>query len=365
MPPPLTGTTARPARPRLSAPVATMPIRFFAHWDHCDSPSRAPERGSATRSPPRTANRRGRVRSTSGDNSRGPRALHPLGGGRVKPRPLPFRPADFGCRRASSRHTRRQDAGQPPRRGGEQPLAVEYLLGRKTMNNTSLKSHRFKSHAVPLLFYLCANAVLAQGSLYLVANFDDLSEGGMGAAFSDGGITFSNPDPRFTPYEQGAFAIQATHSGSPHVSLPNYLTFGGYVPGVINGYSFGRCGSFDIDFPSLASTASMDVFAEPNTSTNTLILQALLQGNIVAADSTALSGSGSSAVVFDQLSVSGQFDSLRLVVDGPGQTGVLLFGVDNVTISLVPEPSSDALLCIGFVLFAFCHRMTRRGGVVA
>ena len=47
------------------------------------------------------------------------------GGGRsrVQRNPLPIRPAFFGCRRVSARHTRRPDAGQPPRRGGEQPRA--------------------------------------------------------------------------------------------------------------------------------------------------------------------------------------------------------------------------------------------------
>ena len=37
----------------------TMPIRFLANWDRCDSQSRAPERGSATRSTQMTTNRVG------------------------------------------------------------------------------------------------------------------------------------------------------------------------------------------------------------------------------------------------------------------------------------------------------------------
>ena len=42
-----------------------MPIRFFPNWDRCASPSRAPERGSATRSPPMTAHRIGILRTTA------------------------------------------------------------------------------------------------------------------------------------------------------------------------------------------------------------------------------------------------------------------------------------------------------------
>ncbi len=48
----------------MTDPRRTMPIRFFAHRDRGDSRSRAPERGSATRGTPMTANRIDLLRTT-------------------------------------------------------------------------------------------------------------------------------------------------------------------------------------------------------------------------------------------------------------------------------------------------------------
>lgn len=216
---------------------------------------------------------------------------------------------------------------------------------------------RLKLQAAALLLVLSARAVSAQGSFYLVANFDDLPAGGrgMGPSFSDGGITFSNADRRDDPTGgPGAFSLQSTYLGSPSVSFPNYLTFGGYVPGIIQGFSFTRCGSFDVGFVGTASSASMDVFAESDLSTDALVLQALLGTTVVDTDVTDFHGSGAE-VVFRQLRVTGQFDSLRLMVNGPDSSQALLFGVDNVRVEIVPEPPEGLLMFCAMLLFAVHH----------
>lgn len=193
-----------------------------------------------------------------------------------------------------------------------------------------------------LMWVLCScTAAIAAGPPTLVANFDDMTEGAGGAIFSDGGITFSNLDRRLSG-GGNVFAIEMTTNSLPGMSLPNYMTFGGYSSGP--GSSFGRFGSMSIGFSGLASAASMNIFGQPppGPDQNTLTLEAFNAGTMVDSQSVVFSGPMSF-----ELSVSGVFDSLQLVSAGATQAGTSFFGVDNVQITAVPEPGAFMLLGIG------------------
>src|ERR1017187_3331114 len=150
---------------------------------------------------------------------------------------------------------------------------------------------------------LCFFSVaMAQSSFYLTANFDDLNEGSLGSSFSDGGIRFSNLDERIPGPSGDAFTIQTTTANLPRFSPPNYLTFGGFVPGDTTNFSFGRFGSANIDFPGMGSFGS--------SSTNTPTREGLLGGNVVASAAITFTGPGW-AVVGRTISISGMFDTKR------------------------------------------------------
>ena len=206
---------------------------------------------------------------------------------------------------------------------------------------------------------LCILSVVgAQASIYLTANFDDLLEGSLGDSFSDGGISFANLDERITGPTLNTFDIQATTANLPGFSPPNYLTFVGYVPGNTSAFSFGRFGSASISFSGIASSASMDIFGFGGSSLNTLTLEALLEGNVVDSDTITFYSTHPGEVVYRPLSVSGTFDSLKLVAAGPDNEGADLFGMDNVNITVVPEPTLNGLVCC--VLAGIILRGVRR-----
>ena len=193
----------------------------------------------------------------------------------------------------------------------------------------------------------------------MTANFDDLGEGTEGSSFSDGGITFSGIDERIPDTPGGTFDIEATTATLPGFSAPNYLTFEGYVPGLDSGYSFGRFGSADIGFSGIAISATMDIFGFENPSTNTLTLEALLAGTVVDTDTVTFYDS-LYGVVYRPLAVSGTFDSLQLVSAGTYELGTSFFGIDNVRITIVPEPAAAALLGCGLTGIAFRRLLFRR-----
>ena len=180
----------------------------------------------------------------------------------------------------------------------------------------------------------------------LTANFDTLHEGSLGNSFSYGGISFYGLDERIPDTPGGTFTIEATTASLPGFSPPDYLTTEGYVPG--NGYSFGRFGSANIGFTGTGSFASLNVFGFNTTSMNTLTLEALAGGVVVSSDVMTFHGTSPGLIVSQMLTVSGQFDTLRLVGAGPDNNGTDFFGIDNVAITLVPEPNASTLLGYGF-----------------
>jgi hypothetical protein len=197
------------------------------------------------------------------------------------------------------------------------------------------------------LFFL--GVAEAQSSINLTANFDDLNEGVRGSIFSDGGILFSNIDERIPGTSVSRFCIQATTAQLPGFSPPNYLTFAGFVPGDTPNFAFGRFGSANIYFSGIGTFVSMNLMAFGTSSTNTLTLEGLMRGNIVDID-TITFYSISRGVVGRTIDIAGVFDSIRLLAAGPDNDGTVFFGVDNVDITVVPEPTVFGFSALGVSL---------------
>jgi hypothetical protein len=204
----------------------------------------------------------------------------------------------------------------------------------------------------------------ARAQVVLTANFDSMAEGVAGTTFTDGGITFSNLDRRFPGQPApNNFTIEWTTSNYlPGFTQPNFLTFGAYTPGGAAAFSIGRFGSADIDFSGMATSVTMDIYGVGQTSSNTLTLEGIFGGNVVASDTVDFL-SGTHGVLYRPMSISGMFDSLRLVAAGPDDFGIVAFGMDNVNVTLVPEPAAATLLLIGcgaMVVAGHRSRVTRR-----
>jgi hypothetical protein len=196
----------------------------------------------------------------------------------------------------------------------------------------------------------------AQSTITLTANFDNLPESILGASFSDDGIGFSNLDEGFP---NGVFAIQSATNTIPGFSPPNYLTFGAFASG--GALSFGRFSSMSIDLSRTGLFASLDIFGPSfMQQSNTLTLEAILNGNVVNSDTVTLNGPVDGEIVYETLSVSGTFDSLALVAAGPESNGDDFIGMDNVTLTVVPEPPAGRLVCSGLIGLVLARWRRRR-----
>ncbi|MEG3436090.1 calcium-binding protein [Pannus brasiliensis CCIBt3594] len=193
----------------------------------------------------------------------------------------------------------------------------------------------------------------------LTANFDSFTEGYSPASLTDGGITFSLLDRLMPPNsaDNPVFTVETIGTVADSASLGtfatgNFLTFGGYAPG--DGYAFSRFGSMDISAGGLGSSVSIDIISDAiSSSNNTLKLEALLNGVVVAVDSALISdftpivsGGFASHRTFGFSNIT--FDSLRLVSSGPDNNGATFIGIDNVSItadlSAPPPPSPNTLI---------------------
>lgn len=102
---------------------------------------------------------------------------------------------------------------------------------------------------------------------------------------------------------------------------------------------------------------SVDVFYLGYPTRNSLALVALSSGVSVATDQMTFSGPAP-GVIHHRLSVSHfSFDMLQLVSSGPDDEGTVGIGLDNVTITLVPEATS--LLLLGFGGLALLRKRSR------
>jgi hypothetical protein len=187
----------------------------------------------------------------------------------------------------------------------------------------------------------------------LLANFDDLTMGFVGKSFTDGGITFSNLDTAGGPSH--TFAVQVGSDGATF-SSPNYLVFGVYSPQP--GLLLARFGSMDISFAGEATTVSLDVFASTGLFSweNSLTLEGLMAGSVVASETVIVS----QWWPYDgPLSVSGDFDSVRLVASGQYDNGAVILGLDNVIVTIIPEPHTNGLVAAGISLLAIAYKARR------
>ena len=196
-------------------------------------------------------------------------------------------------------------------------------------------------------------------------DFDSLNEGFYGSSFTDGGITFFDQQP-FPTFAVDELGYSATELG-PTFSPSNYLNFGGFLAPGPECCIFGGFQSMRMSFDGEASSASLDVYTFINvSSSNTLALEAYLDGTLVAIDSALIASFDETFIFphpFDftlghrRFAVSdGRFDELRLVASGPAE---LIFpGVDNVR---VPEPGVLELVIVSgvFVLLGWAKRLLR------
>lgn len=169
-----------------------------------------------------------------------------------------------------------------------------------------------------------------------VASFDDLDEGFGATSFTDGGITFFGLHRRLPGGGESPFAIDRADDdlgGFPGFTPPNALGFGGYSPG--GGVAYTRVGSFGMSTRLRRTNASLElfVFDSSDTDGNTVALQALRNGQIVASDSVTLSGFGVHHYTLSLQDVATPFNRLRLLGQGDKIRGVFFGVVDTVRIS--------------------------------
>lgn len=209
---------------------------------------------------------------------------------------------------------------------------------------------------------LVASVMLASPAIAtpLIATFDSFSEGSAWLTFSDGGITFSDLDTRLGSFPNSFVIENASNLSDLAFSPPNFLGFGGYSPGP--SFGFGRFGSARLNFGAApAFEATMDIFSLFRNTPNILTLEALLGGTSVASNSIAFNLPGS-GILHQTLSVSSvAFDELRLVGSGSYESGTVFIGIDNVSITLVPEPGTVSLFGVGFLgLIGYGWRYKRK-----
>ena len=220
----------------------------------------------------------------------------------------------------------------------------------------------FLRHLWIVFFVYFGSHLPGRGQDVLTANFDTLQEGTAGEVISDGGLTFSRLDARLPDFnEPGVFVVDwADQDLLPPFSSPNVLKSFGYIPGPAG--SYGRFGSAWIDFDGIAFSASLDIFTSPTDPVyreNSLSLQGWAGANLVSSSSVSFTdGRG-----YHHLSLVSPvpFDSLQLRAWGPVSDGVQFLALDNVTVTLVPEPTTASLLVLATATlgFVFVRRAAR------
>jgi hypothetical protein len=177
-----------------------------------------------------------------------------------------------------------------------------------------------------------------------------ISIGFHGSTITDGGITFSDYDyysdaiglPRHFYIE----SIGSQYDAGPYFTRPNYLKGLNYSSGPL--WSFTRFGSANISFGTDASEASVLILYPGINSPNILEFQALLNGEVVATDVLEFVDLPNNLILSTQLTVSSErFDALRLIASGSYENGAVFIGIDNVSITPIPEPATVLLLSLG------------------
>lgn len=198
------------------------------------------------------------------------------------------------------------------------------------------------------------------------ATFDTLPEGYVGNSFTDGGITFSDFDNYFflsrPLYVEDASTSLANSTFSPN----NVLSFGSLISGGSAGY--GRFGSITMSVNSLATSASLDIFAASFPKNNQLTMSAYYQGSLVDSVSVWLSAfneytNSSSNAPLHQYTMfidNILFDELRLVSSGSYDSGASFILLDNVVMNTpVPIPPAGILFVSGLMWLGAKRRKSK------
>ncbi len=197
----------------------------------------------------------------------------------------------------------------------------------------------------PLLVAALVLSAASAGAQTLTANFEIQSEGWFAQTYTEGSLTFQNLDQAFPGGSNYNFAIEradGTLAGQPGFTPVNTLGFGGYSPGT--GAAFSRCKSFDIVWGgATASEAQIELYEFGNSAGNTVTLQALAGGVVVATDAFTFGG-GFSLQHHTLHVLNSSFDSLHVVGGGASDNGVFFALVDTLRVELA---GAGTLYCAG------------------
>jgi hypothetical protein len=207
---------------------------------------------------------------------------------------------------------------------------------------------------------LIAAALLVSAASAAQTDFNAFEEDHYGTTVEFDGITFFDAELDWGPIETFAIDDATTH-------WPKYPDCLPYVDGkvlAINGFGVGPdsylyCAAryFKMTTGQIESYGAISLVylvqdAELDFTDNTVTLEAWLDGDLVASDSTYLDhvvgypprhSFGASRLEVSEV----DFDTLRIVSDGPENGGMMLGAFDNVVIT--PEPGALGLLALGAI----------------
>lgn len=227
-----------------------------------------------------------------------------------------------------------------------------------------------KSYALIGALAIALTPVLALGNL---VDYEDLSEGFLGATFTHQGITYHDVNnvsgfyadgTAFSPGEPGTELIIENaaifYGDFPSYGSPiNSMTFGNaFVTG--DNLSIGALASVYMDFDTLVNSASLDLAYYENGPWGNIEfrLDAILNGQVVTSDNFFIAnGGGRDNAAVATMSVSGtEFDTLHLYAMLNGSYTVPRAMIDDVNFAPVPEPATIAALGLGAAAIASRRR---------
>jgi hypothetical protein len=219
-------------------------------------------------------------------------------------------------------------------------------------------TNRFKLASLGLAA-LIGTSSLASADVF--SNFEDLSEGFLGATFTHNGVTYRDVNNvsgfyadgvPFGPTDNGDQSIieraLPLYNDFPTYGSPvNSMTFGNtFVTG--DNLSIGALASVWMDVAGGGSAATFDIAFYENGPWGGIVyhLDAVKNGVVVASDTYTLSDlGGRDNPAWQELSVSGaEFDSLHLYGIKNGNYTVPRGMIDDLSITAVPEPTSLAMV---------------------
>lgn len=251
---------------------------------------------------------------------------------------------------------------------------------RRTARIDSLNSIKERPAKMKQAIALIAVAALvgsaSMAKADIVQNYDSLTEGFLGTAFADGGVSYRDANNVSGFYADG-IPFNSTDLGNQliiedatdfYLAFPTYgspnnsLTFGSaYVSGP--NLSIGALASVFMDINQTATAASLDLAFYENGPWGGIVchLDALQNGQVVASDTYTLAdGGGRDNANFTTMSVGASaFNGLHLYATKNGEYTAPRGMIDDLVITTpVPEPAT--LLILGLPALALLKRKSRR-----